>query len=91
MENWIRKAFNEAEEDSKEIQWATEIAEEFMEKESAGLLDAFCAQLPEKLVKRLAKIFTTDEELSVAIQDLCGSFFLSGFMTGYNWEEDEED
>ena len=91
MENWIRKAFNEAEEDSKEIQWATEIAEEFMEKESAGLLDAFCTQLPEKLVKRLAKIFTTDEELSVAIQDLCGSFFLSGFMTGYNWENDEED
>ena len=91
MENWIRKAFNEAEEDSKEIQWATEIAEEFMEKESAGLLDAFCVQLPERLVKRLAEIFTTDEELSVAIQDLCGSFFLSGFMTGYNWENDEEE
>ena len=91
MENWIRKAYNEAEEDSKEIQWATEIAEEFMEKESAGLLDAFCVQLPERLVKRLAEIFTTDEELSVAIQDLCGSFFLSGFMTGYNWENDEED
>lgn len=91
MENWIRKAFNEAEEDSKEIQWATEIAEEFMEKESAGLLDAFCAQLPIVVVKKLERIFNTDKELSVAIQDLCGSFFLSGFMTGYNWKNDEED
>ena len=67
MENWIRKAFNEAEEDSKEIQWATEIAEEFMEKESAGLLDAFCTQLPEKLVKRLAKNLKKPEKKSVIL------------------------
>ena len=87
MENWIRKAFNEAEEESKEMQWAQEIAIDFMDKHSGELLDVFCAQLPEKLVKKIAKFMVSDDEVNSAFQEMCGSFFLTGFINGYHYEK----
>ena len=90
MENWIKKAFEKASDDSEDFIIAEDMTEKFLDQHFAHLLEMYLSFLPDKTIKKFVKRFIKDMDVSLAIKDLCGSFFLTGFLAGKKYQEDKE-
>lgn len=78
MEDFIKKAFEKATKDAKNLQDTFDALYEEFDEVSTMILDIVADKIGDKGVMRLYKEVISDDELLTYVQTLCFSFYAAG-------------